>query len=255
MTTTHGPDTEATRSMRGAWSYWGVTAWAYDTALVLRFSRDPKGEDGGENLYAFVGNNPIKYVDPLGLTALDPNCDCGPDVTKALNKGLENLRSAFNRASPAQKKAACATLATSNGWDIDQLVGTYNSGDKDVNDPNNCHGTVVYQGSCYTASKVNYIAYGVMWDLCSSLAPDLSDWDRFNLGLGMNFTVLGWKAVYKQDGEAWDANSWANTGFNGAPYSPPSPDKPKCRILNPHPEASESAFTGHMGQIGSRISF
>ena len=30
-------------------------------------SRDPIGESGGINLYGYVGNSPVNYVDPLGL--------------------------------------------------------------------------------------------------------------------------------------------------------------------------------------------
>jgi len=36
-------------------------------------SRDPLGEAGGINLYAYVGNDPINMVDPLGLWAVGIN--------------------------------------------------------------------------------------------------------------------------------------------------------------------------------------
>ncbi len=39
----------------------------YSTEPDRRTTRDPLGEAGGVNLYAFVGNNPVNWVDPLGL--------------------------------------------------------------------------------------------------------------------------------------------------------------------------------------------
>jgi RHS repeat-associated protein len=39
---------------------------AYDATLGIWISRDPTGEKGGMNLYAYVRGNPIGFVDPLG---------------------------------------------------------------------------------------------------------------------------------------------------------------------------------------------
>jgi RHS repeat-associated protein len=48
--------------------YYGYRYYAPSTGRWL--SRDPIEESGGRNLYAFVGNNPVKFSDPLGLAQL-----------------------------------------------------------------------------------------------------------------------------------------------------------------------------------------
>jgi RHS repeat-associated protein len=43
----------------------------YNPAIGRWMTRDPLGESGGINLYGFVGNNPINFVDPYGLAKGD----------------------------------------------------------------------------------------------------------------------------------------------------------------------------------------
>jgi len=43
----------------------------YDPNLGRWLSRDPKGEDGGINLYQYVGNNPVNKIDLFGLSPAD----------------------------------------------------------------------------------------------------------------------------------------------------------------------------------------
>jgi RHS repeat-associated protein len=44
----------------------------YDPSLQRWTSRDPVGELGGLNLYTYVANDPIDYLDPLGLAWYNP---------------------------------------------------------------------------------------------------------------------------------------------------------------------------------------
>jgi RHS repeat-associated protein len=47
----------------------------YDPYLQRWLNRDPIGERGGLNLYEYVYNDPVKYIDPNGLKKLTA-CDC-----------------------------------------------------------------------------------------------------------------------------------------------------------------------------------
>jgi RHS repeat-associated protein len=50
-------------------SYYGYRY--YNASIGKWTTRDPMGEAGGYNLYGFVGNNPVDYIDLLGLAPGD----------------------------------------------------------------------------------------------------------------------------------------------------------------------------------------
>lgn len=61
----------------------------YDPHLARFVSRDPIGLDGGENLYVYVRNNPLKFVDTDGLMLEMPNGPRSPRVRKFIQYILE----------------------------------------------------------------------------------------------------------------------------------------------------------------------
>jgi RHS repeat-associated protein len=50
----------------------------YDPKIGRLISEDPIGFDGGSNFYAYVEDNPVNLIDPLGLQQRQPNPQPGP---------------------------------------------------------------------------------------------------------------------------------------------------------------------------------
>jgi RHS repeat-associated protein len=64
----------------------GFDSRQYDTGTGRWLSRDPIEEDGGLNLYDYVGNDPVDWIDPLGLSPCTD--DCAAEARQALRDYL-----------------------------------------------------------------------------------------------------------------------------------------------------------------------
>ena len=57
----------------------------YDPVTGRYMSSDPLGLGGGVSTYAYVENNPLSYIDPLGLSKRDPNSEYCKSIERRIN--------------------------------------------------------------------------------------------------------------------------------------------------------------------------
>ena len=79
---------------------------AYDPELGMWLSRDPIAENGGINLYAYVGNNPINYWDPDGLTPWSPYPGTGLTVSLGDSPALDKAGRIISKQDKMAKELA-----------------------------------------------------------------------------------------------------------------------------------------------------
>jgi RHS repeat-associated protein len=83
----------------------------YDPAIGTFISKDPIGITGGINLYSYVGNNPIRRIDPFGLKAgdwwdLPANYNRAEAIAReelAIHQGHNNSDDAMRHAEWSQR--------------------------------------------------------------------------------------------------------------------------------------------------------
>jgi hypothetical protein len=74
----------------------------YDPQTGKFTSRDPLGEAADSNVYRFVGNNPINWVDPYGLA---PHDKFIAQLIKYTDKGIRSAIRNFQRKIAKHEKA------------------------------------------------------------------------------------------------------------------------------------------------------
>lgn len=160
----------------------------YDPKIGRWVKRDPIGNSGGMNLYAFVHNNGIQLFDKLGQEIR--GC-CGPDITAPLNKVLEKLERFWNNLSDEERLKGVLFLdrdkkdpntgepVYKNGWDIIDLAKWYWEEQMSANKAvwqstgkytgcaqgKGCADTVAVGTDCYYSGSVNYILFGKILQL------------------------------------------------------------------------------------------
>jgi RHS repeat-associated protein len=82
---------------------------AYDPNTAKWLSRDPIGEDGGINLYDYVGNNPANYSDPLGL--LNPNGQWPLYSKQTFDDAVSQLSKSIQKDDPSTPPAVADAAA------------------------------------------------------------------------------------------------------------------------------------------------
>jgi hypothetical protein len=161
-----------------------------------------------------------------------PRETCGPEISKALDKTLNDVQSKFVAANRVTRDMACLTLisvATGGfAWDIHELnsdaykdwIGHYQGCATEA-----CGSSVAVSGQCHYPDTVNYALFGTAMRLCYNYYRNVADKyaEEYYSEEAMKTYISSWKkakvwkSVFGKTHEA-GATNWAVLGWHG--YKP-----------------------------------
>ena len=100
----------------------------YDVATGRFLQKDPMGLNGGQlHVYAYVANNPMRYIDPVSLRLVWPS-SVFPKDRGEIERALDYLRRDSGMAKIIQNLDDSSTIYTiiPSGYETNQYDGAYN---------------------------------------------------------------------------------------------------------------------------------
>lgn len=223
---------------------------------VLRSRRTPKlttdmppDLEKSMNGYAFLRNSSLDDIDALGLCS----GSCGPDITRPLEKTLLYVgRDFWLQSENAQIQAGdrmYGLLTGRDDWDISAIHkaardATYNFEGYVTcglgRGVSPCDRTLTFEGSCFSATAINYALWGKMNEL-EQESQDLYGWssDNFFAHFSLNYAITAaelWRLHYGIDPVVNDQViafvRWGYTGTFVLPIMSPCSGSP-CAVKAP----------------------
>ena len=182
-------------------------------------------------------------------TEVPPKFICGPNVSAEVVAAIGKTKSAFSAWSVTDKTDTCnALISLSTGayaWDIVNLhnnawILDYRPSCASRGATPPCGSSIQINTGCYYAGSVNYVIFGIMFNLCNNHFTVLGSTDAANF---TKSEMLNWINKYKGTGFTGlstpsanfvDSQRWSVAGFDNWPAaSDPPPDRPNCSPVCP----------------------